>query len=72
MSAPPKVRKFGAPKPVPPAEIARLIAREDKRIEKLSRERQRVARALIRARVRKSALLRLGNDLARANLDGAE
>jgi hypothetical protein len=71
MSAP-KVRKFGATLPPPPAEIARLIDREVKRIKKLSQERNRIARLLIRANARKSALMRLGTDLARASLDGTE
>lgn len=66
-----RVRTFGAPPLVRPAEIERLLIREERRIVKLSRERSRIDRALVRARARKSALLRLGNDLARAALDGA-
>lgn len=67
----PIVRTLGAPPLIRPAEIERLLVREDKRIVKLARERNRIDRALVRARARKSALMRLGNDLARAALDGA-
>ena len=67
-----RTRTLGAAPLMRPAEIERLIMREDRRIVKLSHERNRIARALIRARVRRSALMRLGNDLARASLDGAE
>lgn len=72
MSPAPKVRKFGAPKPPLPPEIARLIAKEQKRIEQLERERKRIARRLVNARAAYAALMRVGNQLAAASLDGAE
>lgn len=55
-------RKFGAPKPALPHHYAALIAKEDRRIQKLTRELLAIKRRLDRAKMRKSVLLRLGND----------
>lgn len=52
----------------PPAGLVELIAREHKRVERLTRERNKVQRKLQRARVRYSVLKRLANDAARRQL----
>lgn len=52
----------------PPADLLELIAREHRRVERLTKERNRVQRKLARARVRYSVLKRLANDAARRQL----
>lgn len=63
-----RIRKIGAPKPALPHHYAALIAKEDRRIVKLAREAQALKRRLDRAKMRKSLLMRLGNDELRRGL----
>lgn len=50
------------------AQLVDLIAREHRRVEKLTRERNAAQRKLERARIRYSVLKRLANDQARRAL----
>lgn len=52
--------------------LADLIAREHKRVERLTRERNKLQRKLERARVRYSVLKRLANDASRRELGAAQ
>lgn len=63
-----KTINLRTPTPRVGVQLVDLIAREHRRVERLTKERNRLQRKLNNARVRYSVLKRLANDQARRSL----